>query len=49
MKINPFYVLPAMLLKNEHAGVSLSHACKQRGRSNALALMTRIDRLAFLN
>jgi len=45
MKMNPFYLLLAMLLRNEHAGPPLSHACKQRGGTNALAVVTGIDRL----
>jgi hypothetical protein len=38
-----------MLLRNEYAGAPLSHACKQRGGTNALELMTGIDRLPFFN
>jgi hypothetical protein len=45
----PFLPSAWMLLTNENASIPLSHACERRGRTNASALMTRIDRLPFFD
>jgi hypothetical protein len=49
MMMKRFYILLAMLLTNEYASAHRSHACEERRRTNALALMSRFDRLPFFN